>query len=128
VTKLKMNITTKEDLKAENGRLKRELEVREKAINHLQDKLEDSISKFNHDRAIEKIKGELEDAENTMVHWMKKSDKHEADYHKEHSLVIRLDGEVENLREQLRQAREESVKYGKENEHLWGLLKIKMEG
>jgi uncharacterized coiled-coil DUF342 family protein len=128
VTKLKMNITTKEDYKAENGRLKRELEVREKAIKDLDEFLKDSVPKFTHDKEVERLKVELEDAENKMVEWCRSSDEYRGAYHKEHSLVIQLDGEVENLREQLRQAREESVKYGKENEHLWGLLKIKMEG
>jgi molecular chaperone GrpE (heat shock protein) len=108
VTKLKMNITTKEDLKAENGRLKRELEVREKAVEDLKEE-------------VASLSGENAKNINSVMEL-------EADYNQQRSFVINLDAECENLREQLRQAREESVKYGKENEHLWGLLKIKMEG
>jgi ASC-1-like (ASCH) protein len=117
-----------EDLKAENGRLQRELEVMESGIEYANEQLNNSVTKESHKRAISDLKVELKEAENTMVYWMKESDTHQQAYHKEHSLVIQLDCELENVREQLRQAREESVKYGKENEHLWGLLKIKMEG
>lgn len=118
---------SRNDLKKENERLKRELKVREKAIKDLQEKLEVSVSKFNHDRAIEKLKGELKEAEDTMVYWMKKSDKHEADYHKEHSIVINLDQELENKREELRQAREEVVSLGQELEHLRPLMVLYMK-
>jgi transposase len=97
-----------EDLKAENGRLKRELEVREKAIKDLKEE-------------VASLSGENAKNINSVMEL-------EADYNQQRSFVINLDQELENTREQLRQAREESVKYGKENEHLWGLLKIKMEG
>lgn len=117
-----------EELKAENGRLKRELEVLKEGVRYANEKLAGSVTKESHKRAVSDLKIELEEAENKMVSWCKSSDEFMNAYHKEHSLVIQLDGEVENLREQLRQAREQSVKYGKENEHLWGLLKIKMEG
>jgi deoxyadenosine/deoxycytidine kinase len=114
-----------EDLNTENRRLKRELEVREKAIKDLEMKIEDEhVPKKAYESEVqlrEKYLDKFQLAKNLL-------EKSEADYHKEHSLAIQLDGEVENLREQLRQSREESVKYGKENEHLWGLLKIKMEG
>jgi RNA polymerase sigma factor (sigma-70 family) len=108
--------------------LERELKVREKAIKDLEMKLEDSISKEKHNRIIEEGEQrflELQlDEQKARLEWKKYME----DYFKEHSKVLLLDSECENLREQLRQAREESVKYGKENEHLWGLLKIKMEG
>jgi transcriptional regulator with XRE-family HTH domain len=130
-TEVKVQSETKdiqEDLKAENGRLERELVVREKAIEDLEMKMEDSISKEKHNRIIEEGEQrflELQlDEQKSRLEWKKYME----DYFKEHSKVLLLDAERENLREQLRQAREESVKYGKENEHLWGLLKIKMEG
>jgi hypothetical protein len=121
VTKLKMNITTKEDYKAENGRLKRELKVREKAIKDLEMKIEDE---YVPKKDYEVLKVQLDDRFKQFLMAGNESNKHIELYHKEHSLVIQLDGECENLREQLRQAREESVKYGKENEHLKGLVKL----
>jgi regulator of replication initiation timing len=124
VTKLKMNITTKEDLKAENGRLNRELEVARKGIEDLKEQFEGFIEI----EAYKRLQNQCNEAVTKNSHLSRNLQKQFEDYQKEHSLVIQLDGEVENLREQLRQAREENVKYGKENEHLWGLLKIKMEG
>jgi chromosome segregation ATPase len=97
-----------EDLKAENGRLKRELEVREKAIKDLQEE-------------VASLSGENAKNINSVMEL-------ETDYNHQRALVINLDAEVENKREQLRQLKEDHVKVGKENEHLWGLLKIKMEG
>jgi hypothetical protein len=117
--------TIQEDLKAENGRLKRELEVREKAIKDLKMAIEDEyVPRTDFDAQVR----QRESYFNKYLLAKSALEVNESSYHKEHSLVIQLDGERENLREQLRQAREESVKYGKENEHLWGLLKIKMEG
>jgi transcriptional regulator with XRE-family HTH domain len=110
-TEVKTQSETKdiqEDFKAENGRLKRELVVREKAIKDLQEE-------------VASLSGENAKNINSVMEL-------EADYNQQRSFVINLDQELENAREQLRQARKESVKYGKENEHLWGLLKIKMEG
>jgi chromosome segregation ATPase len=115
------------DLKKENERLKRELKVREMAIKDLQEKLKDSVPKFNHDRAIEKLKTKLEEAENTMVFWYGKAGEHENSFNKEHSLVINLDAELENKREELRQAREEVVSQGKELEHLRPLMVLYMK-
>jgi chromosome segregation ATPase len=114
-----------EDLNTENRRLKRELEVREKAIEDLKMSIEDEyVPKGRFDlvsHQYDTLKGICQDQGNQII-------EHKESYEKEHSLVINLDAELENAREQLRQAREESVKHGKENEHLWGLLKIKMEG
>ena len=117
-----------DDLKAENGRLKRELEVREKAIKDLEEKLEDSISSERHNRVIEEGEERYLDLQLKEQKARQEWKKYMEDYFKEHSKVLLLDAELTNKDEQLRQAREESVKYGKENEHLWGLLKIKMEG
>jgi chromosome segregation ATPase len=100
--------TIQEDLKADNGRLKRELEVREKAIKDLQEE-------------VASLSGENAKNINSVMEL-------EADYNHQRALVINLDAEVENKREQLRQLKEDHVKVCKENEHLWGLLKIKMEG
>jgi predicted transcriptional regulator len=103
-----------EDFKDENERLKRELEVARKGIEDLEMKIEDEcVSKKEYDKLQEKLNSEKS---------------YEIAYHNQRSSIIELDQELENKSEQLRQAREESVKYGKENEHLWGLLKIKMEG
>jgi hypothetical protein len=124
VTKLKMNITTKEDLKSENGRLKRELEILESGIEYANEQLNNSVTKESHKRAISDLKIELEEAESTMVHWMKESDKYEQAYHKEHSLVIQLDAELENSRDQYKKVISHNVNLTKENEHLRGLVKI----
>jgi hypothetical protein len=113
---------------AENRRLKRELEVREKAIKDLEEKLEDSISKERHNRVIDEGEQRFLDLQTKEQKARQEWKKYMEDYFKEHAQVLLLDAELENKNEQLRQAREESVKYGKENEHLWGLLKIKMEG
>jgi RNA polymerase sigma factor (sigma-70 family) len=88
--------------------LKREKEVMEKAIKDLQEE-------------VASLSGENAKNINSVMEL-------EADYNHQRALVINLDAEVENLREHLREVREEYVKVGKENEHLWGLLKIKMEG
>jgi 5-formyltetrahydrofolate cyclo-ligase len=128
VTKLKMNITTKEDLKAENEKLKRKLSVLEKGVKHANGQLASSIPYEQHKKIVKDLKMDYEEAQDKSLILDHQKKEYVEKYHKEHSLVIQLDGEVENLREQLRQSREESVKYGKENEHLWGLLKIKMEG
>jgi transcriptional regulator with XRE-family HTH domain len=117
-----------EDLKAENGRLKRELEVREKAIKDLQDNAKDSVPRSEFLRLHEDHKAKNDEIHSKLTSEMMLNKRVSELYDKEHSLVIQLDAELENVREQLRQAREESVNYGKENEHLWGLLKIKMEG
>jgi hypothetical protein len=45
-------------------------------------------------------------------------------YQKEHSVVIHLDAELENVREELRQAQTNIRRYAEENEHLRGLLRI----
>jgi hypothetical protein len=121
VTKLKMNITTKEDLKAENGRLKREKKVMEMAIKDLEMKIEDEYvvkKAYESERELRKsyytkyfsAKYELE--------------KREADYQKEHSLVIQLDVELENSRDQYRKVISHNVNLTKENEHLRGLVKM----
>jgi transposase-like protein len=117
-----------EDLKAENGRLNRELDVLKKGVKQASEQLAGCVTKEFHVKKINDLEIELHNWELVAADRYRNWEKAEALYHKEHSLVIQLDGECENLREQLRQAREESVKYGKENEHLWGLLKIKMEG
>jgi hypothetical protein len=125
VTKLKMNITTKEDLKAENGRLKRELEVREKAIKDLEMKIEDE---YVPKKDYEVLKVQSDDRFKRFLMAGNESSKHIELYHKEHSLVIQLDAELENSRDQYRKVISHNVNLTKENEHLWGLLKIKMEG
>jgi chromosome segregation ATPase len=102
-------------------------DVKEMAIKQLEEKIAHlqattvSRDKYNN------MKIELEDAENTMVYWMKKSDKHEGDYNKEHSIVINLDAECENLQEQLRQSRNNEVRLGQELEHLRPLMVLYMK-
>ena len=126
-TEVKPQTKTKdiqEDLKAENGRLKRELEVREKAIKDLEEKLEDSISDERHKQIIEEGEERFLDLQLKEQKARQEWKKYMEDYFKEHSKVLLLDAELTNKDEQLRQAREESVKYGKENEHLRGLVKL----
>jgi chromosome segregation ATPase len=99
--------TIQEDLKAENGRLKRELEVREMAIKDLQEQNEDKQA------LIEKGKYLLEKEERNYLNTLSK--------------LTHLDAELENKREQLRQAREEVVSLGKELEHLRPLMVLYMK-
>ena len=108
--------------------LKREKEVMEKGIAQYKEEIENlkvttvPRSKYND------LETDYKESEYERVKNYEEFKKMEEAYHKEHAALIHLDAEVENLREQLKEAREESVKYGKENEYLWGLLKIKMEG
>jgi hypothetical protein len=108
--------------------LKRQLNVREEAINQQHEKIEHlkattvSRDKYNN------MKIDFEEAELERIKNFEEYKKMEEAYHKEHSIVISLDAELENVREMLRDVRKDYVKAAKENEHLWGLLKIKMEG
>jgi chromosome segregation ATPase len=103
---------------------KKNEEVMEKAIKDLQNKLNHSVSEEEH----LKVKGNLEQAldnlESAVGKYKYENERLQGKYNKEHSLVINLDQELENVREQLRQAREESVKHGKENDLLRGLVKL----
>jgi ASC-1-like (ASCH) protein len=103
-------------------------DVKEMAIKQLEEKIAHlqattvSRDKYN------SMKIDFEDAECERVRNFEEYRKMEEAYHKEHSIVINLDAELENVREMLRDVRRDYVKAAKENEHLWGLLKIKMEG
>jgi hypothetical protein len=110
VTKLKMNIATKEDLKAENGRLKRELKVREKAIEDLELKIEDEyVSKKEYNKLQEKLN---------------RQKSYEMACHNQHSSIIQLDAELENIRDKYNKVLNHNVNLVKENEHLRGLVKL----
>jgi hypothetical protein len=54
----------------------------------------------------------------------KQSQEFEERYRKERSVTIRLDAEVENVREQLRKAEGLNEVYKQENEHLRGLIRV----
>ncbi|TYS91922.1 hypothetical protein [Rossellomorea aquimaris] len=93
--------------KKENERLKRELEVREMAIKDLQEQNEDKQA------LIDKGKWLLEKEERNYLNTLSK--------------LTHLDAELENKREELRQAREEVVSQGKELEHLRPLMVLYMK-
>jgi hypothetical protein len=124
VTKLKVKITTKEDIKSENGRLKRELEVREKAIKQKEEEIEllkiEMISK----KKYKNLQVEYEEVKNDARLLIQEKREYMEKYHKEHSLVIQLDCELENNRDQYRKVLSHNVNLTKENEHLRGLVGI----
>jgi transposase-like protein len=106
--------------------LKRQLEVRDKAIEQQKEEIEHykttTVPKGKHFD----VYNELRDKDIERVKNFEDLKKMEEVYHKEHSIRINLDQELENVREQLRQLREEIVKLGQENEHLKGLVKLWM--
>jgi hypothetical protein len=106
--------------------LKRQLVVRDKAIEQQKEEIEHykttTVSKEKHSD----VYNELRDKDIERVKNFEDLKKMEEAYQKEHALVINLDAELENVREQLRQAREEVVRTGQENEHLKGLVKLWM--
>jgi hypothetical protein len=124
VTKLKMNITTKEDLKAENGRLESRIDVLEKGVKYANEQLAGSVTKDCHKRVVNDLKVELGKVKTELGFLKIEKQGWERDYHTEHSIRINIDAECENLREQLRESRDARVKDGKENELLRGLVKL----
>ena len=113
--------------KKENERLKRELDVREKAIEQI-------IEENEHLRATRVPRKNYSDLQVEHDQWKlvaaqryRDWEKSEERYHKEHAIVINLDAELENKREELRQAREEVVSMGQELEHLRPLMVLYMK-
>jgi transcriptional regulator with XRE-family HTH domain len=106
--------------------LKREKEVMEKAIKQSEEKYENlklttvPRCKYNN------LEIDYKEADFERIKNFEEYKKMEEAYHKEHSIRINLDAELENIREQLRQSREEIVMLGQENEHLKGLVKLWM--
>jgi RNA polymerase sigma factor (sigma-70 family) len=107
--------------------LKRQLEVRDKAIKQQKEEIEHykttTVSKEKHSD----VYNELRDKDIERVKNFEDLKKMEEAYQKEHAIVINLDAELENVREQLRQAREEVVILGKELEHLRPLMVLYMK-
>jgi hypothetical protein len=116
--------TPHESEKAVIDSLKRELEVREKAIKDLEEKVEAlevtrvPIVKY------QELEAKLEESEANRYKNIDAYQQYEAKYQKEHSIVISLDAELENTREQLRKAEGLNEVYKQENEHLRGLIRI----
>jgi hypothetical protein len=106
--------------------LKRQIEVRDKAIEQQKEEIEHykttTVPKEKHFD----VYNELRDKDLERVKNFEDLKKMEEAYQKEHAIVINLDAELENVREQLRQAREEVIRAGQENEHLKGLVKLWM--
>jgi hypothetical protein len=113
-----------EDYRSVIDSLKRELEVREKAIKDLEEKVEAlevtrvPIVKY------QELEAKLEESEANRYKNIDAYQQYEAKYQKEHSIVISLDAELENTREQLRKAEGLNEVYKQENEHLRGLIRI----
>ena len=111
--------------------LKRQLEVRDKAIKDLEMKLEDKdlfikremVSKPMYESTQEHLA--RQNVENQKLR--KELQKHVQDYWIEKNAVVKIDAELENKREQLRQAREEVISLGKELEHLRPLMVLYMK-
>ncbi|MBW3114210.1 hypothetical protein KYJ26_20290 [Bacillus sp. MCCB 382] len=106
--------------------LKRQLDVREKAINQQFEKIEHLKATTVPREKYKNMKIDFEEAELERIKNFEEYKKMENAYQKEHAIVINLDAELENVREQLRQARVEAVRAGQENEHLKGLVKLWM--
>jgi transposase-like protein len=106
--------------------LKREKEVMQKGLDQYKEEIENlkittvPRSKYND------LETDYKEADLERIKNFEEYKKMEEAYHKEHSIRINLDQELENVREQLRQLREEIVKLGQENEHLKGLVKLWM--
>jgi transcriptional regulator with XRE-family HTH domain len=113
-----------EDLKAENGRLKRELGVLKEGLRYANEQLADSVTREHHKKLARDLKYELENVKCEAAFLSEEKKKLEADYQKEHSLVIQLDVELENSRDQYKKVISHNVNLTKENEHLRGLVKL----
>jgi chromosome segregation ATPase len=105
---------------------KRELEVREKAIEDLRMKLEGSITKEELDKLRNGWDEELAKEQEKTLDERAKRAAVEREYHRTQTKLINVDAELENTRDQLHQAREEAVKYGQEVELLRGLVRLYM--
>jgi predicted transcriptional regulator len=106
--------------------LKRQLDVREKAIEQQKENLENlkvaSVPRYKHNE----LENDYKESELERIKNFEEFKKVDEAYQQQRSIIINLDAELENVREQLRQAREEAVKAGQENEHLKGLVKLWM--
>jgi transcriptional regulator with XRE-family HTH domain len=104
--------------------LKREKEVMEKAIDQSNEEYENlklttvSRSKYN-DLEVDYKEADLERIKN-----FEEYKKMEEAYHKEHSIRINLDQELENVGEQLRKAEENIEQYLEENKAFRALVKL----
>jgi predicted RNA-binding protein len=127
VTKLKMNITTKEDYKADNGRLESRIDVLEKGVKYANEQLADSVTKDCHKRVVNDLKYELGKVKTELGFLKIEKQGWERDYHTEHSVRINIDAECENLREQLRESRNNEVSLLQELEHLRPLMVLYMK-
>ncbi|MEW5567350.1 hypothetical protein [Rossellomorea marisflavi] len=103
---------------------KRELEVREKAIEDLKAKLEGSITKEELDKLRNGWDEELAKEQEKTLHEKVKRAEAEREYQRTQTLLINVDAELENTRDQLYQTREEVVKNGQELELLRGLVRV----
>jgi transposase-like protein len=137
-----------EDYRSVIDSLKRKLEVRKKAIKDLEEQNEvlkettvpkkeydelfhnfeefskDSVSRSEFLKLHEDHKVKFDDLSKKYGILRKSHTVFEESYHNERSLVIKLDGELENVREQLRKAEGLNEVYKQENEHLRGLIRV----
>jgi uncharacterized protein (DUF2267 family) len=110
-----------EDYRSVIDSLKRELEVREKAVKDLEERIEDEyVPKKN----FEEQANQVSFYETKWLEEMKEKTKFGEGYNKEYSARRLLDAELENIREQLRKAEGLNEVYKQENEHLRGLIRI----
>jgi hypothetical protein len=112
-----------EDYRSVIDSLKRELEVREKAIKDLEEKntylQENTVSREKYSD----LEVEFQEIDAERLLNFEKYKEQEAKYQNEHALVINLDQELENIREQLRKANTLVERYKQVNESLEGMVR-----
>jgi hypothetical protein len=113
-----------EDYRSVIDSLKRELEVREKAIKDLEKKLEGCAPKSEIVKLHEKHKERMEEEALSWVKLNREKNEMETDYRATLSKLEHVDAELENTREQLRKAEGLNEVYKQENEHLRGLIRV----
>jgi hypothetical protein len=112
-----------EDYRSVIDSLKRELEVREKAIKDLEEKntylQENTVSREKYSD----LEVEFQEIDAERLLNFEKYKEQEAKYQNEHALVINLDQELENIREQLRKENTLVERYKQVNESLEGMVR-----
>jgi hypothetical protein len=101
-----------------------QMEVREKAIDQLKEEIEQlKLTTVPKEQYLD-LKVDLDESEVERVKNFQEYKKMEEAYHKEHSALIQLDHELENVREQLKKAEENIERYLEENKAFRSLVKL----
>jgi hypothetical protein len=99
---------------------KKNEEVMEKAIKDLELKLENSVALDKYKKTHEDMEYYKDELKISVLSRKKSEEK----YQNEHSLVIHLDQELENVREQLKKSEENNKRYLEENKAFRSLVKL----